>query len=307
MADDADTPIPHYSDTSPLPRVSIVTPSYNQGQFLEETIRSVLLQGYPNLEYIIIDGGSSDRSVEIIKKYEPWIDYWVSEPDGGQSHAINKGFAKATGEVYGWLNSDDCFAPGALATLMDLRAKKPDAVAWVGACDEVEADGTHIARRAPWLGDQEQIATWWRRAFFHQPSCLFDANTFRAVEGVDEGLFYSMDMDLWVRLAGQGSFVGVDEVVSYSRMHPATKTAGGHVPLHYAINIMIPCRQGLMNAAVVNLRQYVFERQLAAVERMDRKRLLAALEEEGLHNVLHALPFSRVLRHLLHRSSTFLS
>src|SRR5215469_2917833 len=89
---------PARTDGSPWPTISIVTPSYNQGQFIEETIRSVLLQGYPALEYIIIDGGSTDQSVEIIKKYEPWLTYWISESDRGQSHAINKGFKRATGE-----------------------------------------------------------------------------------------------------------------------------------------------------------------------------------------------------------------
>lgn len=96
------------------PRISLITPSYNQGQFIEETIRSVLLQGYPNLEYIIIDGGSTDNSVEIIKKYDAWLTYWVSEPDGGQTAALNKGFARATGEIYAYLNSDDVYTPGCL-------------------------------------------------------------------------------------------------------------------------------------------------------------------------------------------------
>src|SRR5665811_68289 len=94
-------------DGSSWPPITIITPSYNQGQFIEETIRSVLLQGYPNLEYVIIDGGSSDGSLEVIQKYSPWLAHWVSEPDGGQSQAINKGFARAHGEVIAWLNSDD--------------------------------------------------------------------------------------------------------------------------------------------------------------------------------------------------------
>lgn len=97
-------------NSSDLPKISIVTPSYNQGEFIEETIRSVLLQGYPNLEYIIVDGGSTDNTVDIIKKYDDYISYWVSEPDNGQSHALNKGFSKATGDLIGWQNSDDYYS-----------------------------------------------------------------------------------------------------------------------------------------------------------------------------------------------------
>ena len=104
-------------DGKTWPKISIVTPSYNQGEFIERTIRSVLLQGYPNLEYIIIDGGSTDRSVELIGKYEPFIRYWVSEPDKGQSNAINKGFQHASGGIFAWLNSDDIYLPGALVAV----------------------------------------------------------------------------------------------------------------------------------------------------------------------------------------------
>ena len=102
---------------SEWPKISIVTPSYNQGKFIEETIRSVLLQGYPNLEYIIIDGGSTDNSIEIIKRYAPWLDYWVSEKDWGQSDALNKGFALSTGELCAYMNSDDLFFPYALSII----------------------------------------------------------------------------------------------------------------------------------------------------------------------------------------------
>jgi glycosyltransferase involved in cell wall biosynthesis len=91
-----------------------VTPSFNQGDYLEEAIRSVLLQGYPNLNYIVIDGGSEDHSREVIQRYEDWISHWESEPDEGQSHALNKGFARADGELYAYLNSDDLYEPGAL-------------------------------------------------------------------------------------------------------------------------------------------------------------------------------------------------
>src|SRR5437773_6556922 len=109
------------------PRISVITPSFNQGQFLEETIRSVLLQGYPNLDYIIIDGGSTDGSVEVVKKYEPWLTYWVSEPDRGQSHAINKGWQRAHGDVLAWLNSDDTYNPDALRCAAEALQQNPAA------------------------------------------------------------------------------------------------------------------------------------------------------------------------------------
>lgn len=112
-------------DGRPWPVISVVTPSFNQNNFIEETIRSVLLQGYPELEYIIIDGGSTDGSMEVIKKYEPWLTYWVSEPDRGQSHAINKGWQRAGGEVLAWLNSDDTYNPDALKRAAEALQHNP--------------------------------------------------------------------------------------------------------------------------------------------------------------------------------------
>jgi glycosyltransferase involved in cell wall biosynthesis len=112
-----------YSSKKHWPKISIVTPSYNQGKFIEETIRSILLQNYPNLEYIIIDGGSKDDTVEIIKKYEPWIAFWVSEKDSGQANAINKGVAKCSGDIFNWINSDDYLAPNALYNIASTFTK----------------------------------------------------------------------------------------------------------------------------------------------------------------------------------------
>src|SRR5262249_24267921 len=121
---------PRLAETTPngkvWPRVSVITPSYNQGQFIEETIRSVLLQGYPNLEYMIIDGGSTDESLEIIRKYEPWLASFVSEPDRGQTHAINKGWMRATGEILAYINTDDCYLNGAIATAAHEFCTRPD-------------------------------------------------------------------------------------------------------------------------------------------------------------------------------------
>src|SRR5262245_25235628 len=105
------------ADGSAWPKVTIVTPSFNQGQFIEETIRSILLQGYPDLEYMVIDGGSTDDSVEIIRKYERWLNYWATENDRGQAHAINKAISRATGEIFNWINSDDPLLPSALSTI----------------------------------------------------------------------------------------------------------------------------------------------------------------------------------------------
>ena len=122
-----------------LPKISIVTPSYNQAQFLEETIQSVISQDYPHIEYIIIDGGSLDGSVEVIRKYESKISYWVSEKDQGQADAINKGFGMATGEYIGWLNSDDCLLPGAIRKVVDAFILNPDVEFIYGDIDQGES------------------------------------------------------------------------------------------------------------------------------------------------------------------------
>src|SRR5262249_7885222 len=157
-----------------------VTPSYNQGQFIEETIRSILLQGYPDLEYIIIDGGSTDESVATIKKYEPWLTYWTSERDRGQSHAINKGLAIATGSVFNWLNSDDLLLPSALAEIGG-RFYREEALAY--AVVNFGNDGeTTIANRSL---SPNALISGQDGTSFHQPGVWLSTNKVRSVGALD--------------------------------------------------------------------------------------------------------------------------
>jgi len=184
-------------DGKPWPRISIVTPSYNQGQFIEETIRSVLLQGYPDLEYIIMDGGSTDESVEIIQKYERWITFWTSEPDGGQTNAINKGFKRATGEIVAWLNSDDLYTAGALCTAAKAFAEQPRPAVIYGNIDTVDADTSILSHVKSREFDLEEL---YRGDYIPQPGSFISAETIKGIGFLDERFQYAMDYDLWVRL-----------------------------------------------------------------------------------------------------------
>ena len=206
-----------------LPKVSIVTPSYNQGRFIEETIRSVLLQEYENLEYIIIDGESKDQSVKIIKKYEKWISYWVSEPDRNQSNAINKGFRHATGDIFGWLNSDDIFTPNAISKIVELREKFPDAIAWSGSAEKIDLEGNSLGVYNARPGTAKDFGNFGHSACVYQPSTLIDSKAFEKVGGINEELEIGLDVELWIKLAAIGSFACTDEVISVIKMYPEAK------------------------------------------------------------------------------------
>jgi len=208
------------------PRITIVTPSYNQGRFIEQTIRSVLLQGYPNLEYMIIDGGSTDKTVEIIKRYDPWLAYWVSEKDRGQCHAINKGFARATGEIFAWLCSDDVYAPGALHKVGEAIE---DQVRTVVIGDAVITNGPETLagtfdRRRPAFEDMAyDVKT------LAQPSVFWTRDLWERVGPLREDLYFSMDYDLWLRMLPAAASVHyVDHVLSYQRTQPRQKTRRDH-------------------------------------------------------------------------------
>ena len=205
-----------------LPKVSIITPSYNQALFLERTIRSVLAQDYPNIEYIIIDGGSSDGSREIIEKYADRLAYWQSQKDKGQTDAINQGFARASGEILVWLNSDDVLYPGAVGAAVSYLQKHPEIGMVYGDCDWINADDSVIGRFPAAQTDLKKL----RRGYVHIPqqASFFRAALWRKVGPLDDSFYFAMDYDLWTRLASHQPLLYVQEVWAGFRLHEGAKS-----------------------------------------------------------------------------------
>jgi len=241
----------------PWPKISVVTPSYNQVRFIEETIRSVLLQNYPNLEYIIVDGGSTDTSVEIIKKYEKWLEYWVSEPDEGQSEAINKGLNKATGEVYTWLNSDDYLLKNALRNIAIAYQTSPDAGGWCGGCLLMKANGDKLGVRWPNRLEVEGLANW-SENHFGQPACFFSRNSWKQCGPLEEDLHYEMDFEFWLSIAEEFTFEKVNHMIAAARYHSDAKTGKGRGQFHIE-QVLIQIRHGYECFAVQDISRWVNE------------------------------------------------
>jgi len=267
---------------SPWPLISIVTPSFNQAEFLEETIRSVLLQGYPNLEYIIIDGGSQDGSVDIIKKYESWLAYWASEPDRGQCHAINKGFQRASGQIYAFINADDYYLPKAFEHVA--ASYKPGIGLWAGTTLQIGLDGVLKGERKPRSLAFDDVADW-QVYWFRQPGCFFSKAVFEEVGGLDETLNYSLDFDLWLRMIRVSKGEIVNARLAVARNHPKMKT-------------QIKCGKGFAEDRLVQIRN--------GAEDIAVKEMVKLYEQvESYENKLR--PFITFINFLRRLKSLFLS
>jgi glycosyltransferase involved in cell wall biosynthesis len=204
-----------------FPKISVVVPSYNQERFIEATLRSVINQNYPNLELIVIDGGSSDKSLEVIKKYEPHIAYWVSEPDGGQTHGLIKGFDRASGDIWCWLNSDDLHTPHTLFEVAHSFLRYPDVDAifgdalWIDQCGQPLREQREIPfNRFLWMYTYNYIpgmSMFWRQELYQKAG------------GLNPDYDLAMDADLWIRFADVGRLKHVKAVWSQMRFYAEQK------------------------------------------------------------------------------------
>ena len=208
-----------------LPKISIITPTYNQGQYIEQTIKSVLDQGYPNLEYIIIDGGSTDNTIDIIKKYEDQLSYWISEPDEGQSDAINKGLRVATGEIINWLNSDDYYEPNSLFTIA--KAFEDESINCVCARSNIFEDGGEILYQSNGTDVYDNVAKTIGWARIDQPETFFRKSAIDKMGEISSSLHYIMDKEWWIRyllLFGITKIKQIDTCIVNFRLHQSSKT-----------------------------------------------------------------------------------
>lgn len=214
-----------------LPLVSIVTPSFNQARYIEATIQSVLSQDYPRIEYLIVDGGSTDGTVEIIKKYQGrdgvtpqrhHIQWWASEQDKGQTDAINKGFGRAQGQILAWLNSDDTYEPGAVSAAVKYLLDHPMVGMVYGDCNFINEDGRVIGR----FGSAQTDYRLLRQGYVHIPqqTMFFRAEWWKQVGPLDPSFYFAMDYDLWTRLAARTELKYVPQTWANFRLHTTGKT-----------------------------------------------------------------------------------
>jgi glycosyltransferase involved in cell wall biosynthesis len=210
-----------------LPRISVITPSYNQGHFIEQTIRSVLDQGYADLEYIVMDGGSTDCTLEILRKYEGRL-RWISEKDRGQSHAINKGMALATGDVRAFLNSDDCYEPGALMKVGRFFAEHPQAAWLTGRCRIMDQEGQEIRKLITGYKNFWLLTHSYKALlvidYVSQPATFWRKEVVERVGAFEEANYYTMDYDYSLRVGQFTNLWVLPQYLANFRVHTGSKT-----------------------------------------------------------------------------------
>ena len=294
---------PQYFDEN-LPKISIITPTLNQGKYIEETIRSVLLQNYPKLEYIIVDGGSTDETLNIIKKYEAWITYWISEPDEGQSDAINKGLKQATGEVFNWLNSDDTYLPHALLTVGQYFLDKNLDVLCGREIQRTSGGNEWITNGTILRPSLEETIAW---AFCNQPPTFTRLSIVKALGGLDNNLHFCMDAELWVHYLtrfGDKNVKKVDDVLNIFRVHAASKTSN-LTQIYYRdrFNILLALGKSLKTVRFpsdfINDSPFFipyFYRVYTYIEIIDEKKLAAYTTERLLTYHVQYMSWSSMFR-----------
>lgn len=203
-----------------LPVVTVVTPSYNHGRFIRDTIESVLTQDYPSVEYLIVDGGSTDETVSILREYSGRL-WWTSERDSGQASAVNKGWRRGRGEILGWLNSDDVYLPGAVGVAVDFLTRHPE-------IDAVYGEGYHTDEAGrvlePYPTEPFALSRLKTRCIICQPTVFLRRRVVEQVGYLNESLQLSLDYDLWIRIGMSARFGYVPHTLAATRLHPATKT-----------------------------------------------------------------------------------
>lgn len=205
---------------SQQPLVSIVTPSYNQAQYLEQTIRSIIEQDYPCIEYIVIDGASTDNSIGIIKQYENHLAYWISEKDNGQAEAINKGLAHTSGEILAWLNSDDYYFPDTISTIVKTFEENPDVVMVYGDMLAVDEHGETINILKYRQLSLEELLCF---QIIGQPSVFFRREVYETIGGLDISFHFLLDHQYWIRIAQQGRILHIPQAWAAARYHAEAK------------------------------------------------------------------------------------
>jgi len=266
-----------------LPKISVVTPSFNQGRFIERTIRSVLGQKYPALEYWVFDGGSTDETVSILQRYTGQL-RWTSEKDRGQADAVNRGFRASSGEIIGWLNSDDIYYPATLAAVATRFRADPEIDLIYGAANHIDAADQVIEAypTEPW-----SVPRLSETCFLCQPAVFFKRSALDRWGYLDETLHYCMDYEYWLRLARAGArFFYEQRILAGSRLYPETKTLGARVKVHAEINDMLRARLGKTPLTWILAYSHAVADDMFGIPRSRRRRHLAVVALTALYSSL---------------------